>query len=200
MKAAGLRGRERLLAVARRLLEKGGPRAVTVQGIAAGAHVSAPSLYKHFAGRSQVVRALQVEEWEAFRRALAPSLRASSPLARLRKCGRLYIQFGLDRPHAYRLLFLSDEAAHPAVGGEHEQSPGLDMLVELVEACQRSGALPRRANPEDLALAFWATCHGLVALYLQGGGEARFVRTRYLVLSRRALEAMTRQAGEKRRV
>jgi AcrR family transcriptional regulator len=192
MTRSALRGRDRLLEVARELLAEGGPRAVTVQGIAARAGVSAPSLYKHFDGRDELVRALQAEGWEEFRRAIAPSMRATSPLARLRKCGRLYVEFGLDRPHVYRLLFASDEAGLAPAGPEPKTSPGLAFLVALVADCQRSGALPKRANPEDLALAFWATSHGLVALYLQGGGEPRFGRARYLAMSRRALTALTR--------
>lgn len=193
MTRAAVRGSERLLNVARQLLEEGGPRAVTVQGIAARAGVSAPSLYKHFDGRDDLIRALQAEGWEAFRRGLAPSLEARSALARLRRCGQRYVEFGLARPHVYRLLFLSDEAALAPPPGEAGRSPGFALLVALVEGCQQSGALPRKARAEDLALAFWATCHGLVALYLQGGGAPGFERTRYLTLSRRALTALTRR-------
>jgi hypothetical protein len=64
--------------------------------------------------------------------------------------------------------------------------------VELVKDCQRAGDMPRRASPEDLALALWATSHGLVALYLQGGGAPRFERKRYLSMARRALVSLTR--------
>ena len=193
MSGPELRGGARLIDVARRLLEQGGPRAVTVHGVAARAGVSAPSLYKHFAGREELIRTLQAEGWEEFQRALAPSLKAKNPLARLRNCGQRYVEFGLDRPHLYRLLFLSDEAALAATDNEGQASPGLAFLVALVQDCQKSGTLPRTGDSEDLAMAFWATCHGLVALYLQGGGKPRFERTRYLAMSRRALTALTRR-------
>lgn len=188
-----LHGSERLMAAARQLLIDGGPRAVTVQGMAAMVGVSAPSLYRHFAGRDEVIARLQREGWSKFRAALATSLKARGPLARLRACGQRYVEFGLENPQIYRLLFLSDEASRPPTKDEPRVSPGLSMVVVLVRDCQRVGALSRRANPEDLAIAFWAASHGLVALYLQGGGAPRFGRKRYLSLVRRALVSLTRK-------
>ena len=185
-------GSEKLLGAARQLLLDGGPGAVTVQGMARLAGVSAPALYKHFRSRDEVIGRLQGEGWSEFRTALATCLSKKTPLARLRACGQRYVEFGLDRPQLYRLLFLSEEASRPPAPGEPELSPGLAFLVELVKACQSCGDLPRRASAEDLALAFWATCHGLVALYLLGGGAPRFERERYLSMARRALVSMTR--------
>ena len=186
-----VRGSQRLLEAARQLLRNGGPGAVTVQGMARLAKVSAPSLYKHFRNRDEVIERLQADGWIELRAALATCLRKKTPLARLRTSGQRYVEFGLDRPQLYRLLFLSEEASRPRGESERSTSSGLAFLVDLVKDCQSSGDLPSRASADDLALAFWATCHGLVALYLLGGGEPRFARERYLAMARRALVSLT---------
>jgi AcrR family transcriptional regulator len=183
-------GRDRLLDAARKLLREGGPRAVTVQGMAQLARVSAPALYKHFSGRDEVLAALRGEGWQSFNEALVRCLSARTPLSRLRRCGLLYVDFGLEQPNVYRLLLLGEDAPPPAPD-EPKWSPGLAFLIRLVRDCQREGALPRRAKAEDLALGFWATCHGLVALHLSGGGAERFSRRDFQRLARRALVSLT---------
>jgi AcrR family transcriptional regulator len=184
-------GSDRLLDAARKLLRDGGPRAVTVLGMAQLAQVSAPALYKHFSGRDEVLARLKAEGWQAFSEALTQCSSARTPLARLRRCGLLYVDFGLANPNLYRLLLLSDESPTPPSPDEPRWSPGLAFLIELVRECQRFGALPRRVKAEDLALAFWATCHGLVALHLSGGGAERFSQRDYQRLARRALVSLT---------
>jgi AcrR family transcriptional regulator len=155
------------------------------------AKVSAPALYKHFSGRDEVLGRLRAEGWQAFRQALSRCMTARTPLARLRRCGLLYVDFGLLHPNVYRLLLLSEDAPVPPQPDEPRWSPGLELLIELVRACQREDALPKRAAAEDLALAFWATCHGLVALHLAGGGAERFPRHQFQRLARRALVSLT---------
>lgn len=186
-----LTGRERLLAAARELLDEGGPRAVTVQGLTSRAGVSAPSLYKHFDGRDALIASLQDEGWRSFGAALAVCLRERGALEQLRACGKAYVRFGMTQPNLYRLLMLSDEADRPSEQSEPELSPGLAFLVARVEACQAEGTLPRSARSFELALALWATCHGLVALFLQGGAGPRFGRTRFLTLAEDAIESIT---------
>ncbi len=187
-----IKGRERWLMEAEALLGEGGPRAVTVQGMAARLGVSAPALYKHFSGRDALIEALSARGWQRFHEALSGCLRKRTPSSRLLDCGERYVRFGLSEPQTYRLLFSSEEArARSPRADEPERGPGLVLVGQLIGACQRAGKLPSRVRTEDLAIAYWATCHGLVSLYLDGGADRRFGRQAYEQLTRRALRGLS---------
>jgi hypothetical protein len=134
--------------------------------------------------------ALLLDEARAlFREALAASLPPTDPLSRLLRCGENYLAFGLAEPQRYRLLFANEDDTQeaPRERGESDVGAGLQFLMALVRDCQAAGQLPTAGDSYELAIAYWATCHGLVSLYLSGGGAARFEVAQYLRLSRRSL-------------
>lgn len=187
--------RTRILDTARGLLVTGGPRAVTVQAIAALLALTPPALYKHFASRDAIIEALQSEARALFGAALAQAISArGTPLDRLRACGTAYVDFGLDQPQRYRLLFMSAdddfvraapraEGASPTDGG----GDGLALLESLVRGCQADGAIDPDADAAELSIGYWASCHGLVSLYLDAGGRARFSLRAFRALAQRCI-------------
>lgn len=181
--------REQILFAARSLLLRGGPRAVTIHAIAAEVGVSAPAIYKHWRARESILAALAEEAWEMFRTALAAAMSAPDAKARLLRTGDAYLAFGLAEPQRYRLLFMSDEEA-PARADEPAGQPvgaGLAFLVDRLRECQSAGVVSAEVDAYELAVAYWATCHGLVSLYLAGGGAQRFEIEAYRRLSARSL-------------
>ena len=98
------------------------------------------------------------------------------------------MRFGLAEPSLYRLLFMNaDEVPPSAQVRDAPDDAGLEALVALVEACKREGSLDPKADAYELAIAYWATCHGLVSLYLAGESAARFTPRAYRALAKRAL-------------
>lgn len=196
--------RTRILDTARGLLVTGGPRAVTVQAIAGLLGLTPPALYKHFASRDAIIEALQSEARAQFGAALAAAVRAhDTPIARLRACGEAYVDFGLDQPQRYRLLFMAGDddfarvkprpAAASATDGGGD---GLVLLESLVRACQADKTLDPRADAAELAIGYWASCHGLVSLFLDGGGRTRFSLRAFRALAQRCLGHLLNSRGD----
>ncbi|MDQ1074235.1 MULTISPECIES: TetR-like C-terminal domain-containing protein [Microbacterium] len=90
-----------VVAQAARLLESGGPTAVTMQAVAAAVGVKAPSLYKRVRDREALLGLVGVATADDLTRRLTD---AGGDLAELLTVFR---RFGQERPEAFRLLFAS---------------------------------------------------------------------------------------------
>ncbi len=88
------------------------------------------------------------------------------PLDRIRGRGRAYVAFARERPSLFRALFLSGTLAPPAADrADPDAAPGpvLAALVSDVTEAMEAGLLPR-AEPTVVALALWASVHGIATL------------------------------------
>jgi AcrR family transcriptional regulator len=163
--------REEILAAALKLFGEHGMHAVTTRQIAASVGISQPSLYAFFPSK-------QALEAEVCTRAFKElTLRITAGLAALkrgssdiRKLGRIFVDFGLTNPDAYRLAFMVEKPdLVPAVssGDDPILSAGLkafSLLREAVGLTVGAGLPPQEL--ELLAQSQWAALHGLVSLLL----------------------------------
>jgi len=165
---AGQDLRETLLRVTLQLLERtGDPATVTIARIVDAAGCTPPSLYHYWATREALLRAASARGWGAFRESQQASARAGEgPLERIRRRGRAYVAFARERPALFRALFLSGTLAPPSAdrtAPEPAPGPALATLVSDVTAAMEAGLL-RRAEPTVVALALWASVHGIATL------------------------------------
>ncbi len=139
-----------IAAAARRLLEQGGPQALSMRAVAAEVGIQAPSLYKHLAGKEALETAIiasgLAELGEVFEAAVAG---ATDPLTAL---AHAYRSWGQEHPHLYRL---STDRPLP----RDRLAPGLEDRPAgvLVDACD---------GDADAARAVFAFAHGMVMLEL----------------------------------
>jgi AcrR family transcriptional regulator len=107
---------------------------------------------------------------EAFRqladRQEAAAAKAKDPRERLRRLGEAYLDFGLEQPEAYRVMFEMKVRADRYPELEAEQRRSFSYLLATVQELLSSGALSGDAL--TLAHVFWAQVHGLVSLHLAG--------------------------------
>lgn len=104
-----------LLAIARDLVEETGPDALTLGALAGKAGIKAPSLYKHYADRAAVLKAVEIallHELEAFVRAAAVG---DTPKARLRAMARAYRAWGKAKPNCYRVIYSGNAFIDPQI-------------------------------------------------------------------------------------
>src|SRR5215510_11027877 len=88
------------------------------------------------------------------------------PLARLRRGGRMYVQFGLNHPEHYFLTFTV--AGRGPLKSTDVLEAGLhsfDCLRRSVSACVEAGQL-RSTDVEELTQSIWAAMHGLIMLLI----------------------------------
>jgi AcrR family transcriptional regulator len=170
----GERLREEILAAATRLLfETGDEAAVSIRAVAAAVGVSTPSIYLHFADKTELIWAVCEEHFRRFAEELEGAAAGSDdPVESLRLRGRAYLRFGLDNPEGYRILFMSRGDLEPKEEFMDEGS-GLDAfasLVRAVERCMEAGAMRRDQDPTTVAFGCWALVHGITSLLISMPG------------------------------
>jgi AcrR family transcriptional regulator len=150
-----------ILAAARALLEAGGPDAVTMQAVAEGVGVRAPSLYKRVASRSALLRAVAEEAMLEIGTELDAAARTDNASDDLRSMARAFRTWAQRNPNAYRHVFgqLAD-ADRPSAG------LGAVAVAPLLDACTR---LVGPAHALDAARLLTAYVHGFTSMDLAGG-------------------------------
>lgn len=177
----GSKLRAEIVVAARELIEEtGSAEAVTLRAVARRVGIAAQSVYGHFAGPEQIVRAVIAQTFEEFLRHLqAARAGIDDPRARLLAACQGYLTFGAEHPNLYALLFARNPAPQDARG---EQAPDLrlhenggegvgrligaesfELLVHDVAAATAAGASQSR-DPFVTATAIWVALHGLVLL------------------------------------
>jgi AcrR family transcriptional regulator len=163
---AGGRLRDELLAAAGRLLEaEGDPEAVTLRAVAREAGIAAPSVYLQFADRDALLRAVLVEHFAEFQRAIEAAIASGDDPAGRLLCGCLaYLRFAEERPGSYRVIF---ETMYPRwpdlMSAELPGMSAFQVLVDGVAACIDS-RVARPGDPFQIATDIWVAMHGMVSL------------------------------------
>lgn len=101
--------RSRIIDVAARLLQEQGPAAVTTRGVAEGAGVQAPTIYRLFGDKDGLLEAVAEQVMTTFVSAKAAIVKAAAeaavdPLEDLRAGWETQIAFGVANPALFRLL------------------------------------------------------------------------------------------------
>jgi AcrR family transcriptional regulator len=148
------------------LLEEGGVEALSMREVARRAGLSHQAPYHHFGDREAILAELARDGFEKLKDYFLRSTKKPEDYKhRIERMGRTYVQFALDHPEQFRLMFRA-----PVVDVEdHEDAKeaaesAFDMLVAAVTADQ-----PERRDQEIHAIiACWSVAHGLATLLLDG--------------------------------
>lgn len=167
--------RQRLIAVARTMYLKGGPEHFSLREVARQAELSPAAVYRHFADKDALLRAVALRGFETFRGYLMGSLGARTPRGRLDAAALAYMRFALENPQDYRVIFMG---SHIVSLGDPKET--FQFLVDRIRECMDARVI-KKADPVEIATAVWAHVHGLVALRLSGhleslGSDAAFER------------------------
>jgi AcrR family transcriptional regulator len=156
---------EILDAAERLLIETGSKEAVSIRAVADAVGVTPPSIYLHFQDKDDLIYAVcerNFAEFDRFIEEAAPG--ASDPLDALKRRGRAYVQFGLDHPEQYRILFMTQPPPDWTADRILENA-AFSHLLETVQACLDAGVLAP-GNTLLVALGLWAAVHGITSLLI----------------------------------
>jgi AcrR family transcriptional regulator len=163
--------REEILAAALKLFSEKGVHAVTTRQIASAVGISQPSLYSFFPNKQALEAEVCTRAFEEL------TLRITEGLEALKRgscnicdLGKIYVDFGLTHPDAYRLAFMVEKQGQvPTVSSGYDSilAAGLKSFYLLREAIGLTfGAGLPPHELEILAQSLWAALHGLVSLLL----------------------------------
>lgn len=163
--------RDEILAAAMRVLaEAGSEQAMSIRAVADAAGVTAPSIYMHFADKTDLVYAVcerHFTELDAHIEGVLDGI--TDPVERLGARGRAYIQFGLDHAEQYRVLFMAMDAPATFTPEKMGEMAGFAHLVDNVQQCMDTGAIAGD-DAEMVSVGLWAVVHGVTSLLVSRPG------------------------------
>jgi AcrR family transcriptional regulator len=170
-KGEGDRLRAEILDAATKVLaESGSEQAMSIRAVADAAGVTAPSIYMHFADKTDLVYAVcerHFGELDAFVESQLVGIH--DPYDRLAARGRAYIRFGLDHAEQYRVLFMTTEFPDHYTPEKMSEMAGYQHLVDNVQACMDAGTIVTD-DPALVSIGLWALVHGVTSLLVSRPG------------------------------
>jgi AcrR family transcriptional regulator len=162
VKRSAARGvsRDRLIEVSRDILEREGAEQLTIRRIADAVDRTQPAIYQHFASKDEILAALAVDGFAALAERLAKAPKRSMG-ERLSAIATAYVQFGLERPRLYRVMFV-EPAVIPFARPTTPQ-PAQEAFRIIAEAIRGVSELDA-ARTETVTEVIWGALHGFVTL------------------------------------
>jgi AcrR family transcriptional regulator len=156
---------------------------VTIRKIADLIEYSPTTVYLYFKDKDEILTALHdvgFQKMQEFNHDLAS---INNPLLRLHKMGENYLQFGMENPEFYDLMFIMGEPmkAFEEVGCEWKPGDAaIKVLQATVTECIEKNYLIK-ADPRLVSLSVWSFVHGLVSLAIRERME-KFVPEKEMLL------------------
>jgi AcrR family transcriptional regulator len=164
--------RDKILAEAIGIVAQAGAGSITMRTLAQRLGYSPATIYLHFRNKDELLKEIALHGFERLVEATRTAGQVADPRLAVIEGGRRYLEFALENPALYRLMFeeidLSkyQSPADPFLPGRSL----FDLYRELYERASRAGAL--RASPgidADLATVIgWSAVHGFAMLALSG--------------------------------
>lgn len=158
--------RRAILDAATELFLEHGYEGFSLRQVAAAIGYTPTTIYLYFKDKDDLLFHVAIEGFRNFGSALQASYAsAASPAERLKAIGRAYIQFGMEHPVHYRLMFLERGEFLQRKAPEGLEAPidSFGILVQTVVECIETG-LFKPGDPLQYASIIWASVHGVVSL------------------------------------
>jgi len=158
-----------ILDAAREMFAADGYEAVTLRKIAERVEYSPAAIYLHFADKEALFAELVAHDMAAFGERLLKLRRIAGPMERLRKAGQAYLDFALELPNHYRLLFMNvrpRDSEAPAEGEAAARGVYAFIKETVAEAIAADLLRPELDDADTVAQTMWAGVHGMAALHI----------------------------------
>lgn len=164
--------KEALIETALQTIDKEGLDAITLRDITQKLGTSRSAVYRHFASKEALIIGVIQRGYAQLDELFTPIFqdRTQSVEERFEKMGRAYLDFAIEHPNLYRLLFgenYRQEREEVCDYKDENQATGLYALIGLLLEAQEEGIIAR-ADPMVQAATVWASIHGLASLLIDG--------------------------------
>jgi AcrR family transcriptional regulator len=164
-----LRTADRIAEQAKAILLDEGAEAVSMRRVAGAAGVTAMAIYRHYPNREALLGAVAERGREELAEHWRQRLREDNPRAELRAALNALLDFALERPRLYALLYSEPPGHEDGLGGDFraDDSPALNAVVAAIDEGMHQGVFA----PDDVwetALSIMALLHGLITLHHAG--------------------------------
>jgi AcrR family transcriptional regulator len=149
--------RQAIIDGARSIMSERGYEGLTMRAVADRIEYSPAAIYKHFADREDLVRALCACDFYAFAQVLLPTRpKSDDPLEPIRAIGHAYAEFAMRYPEQFRVMFMTPKPIDQDIieRGNPEQDSyyTLEQAVAVAQGAGRFSGL----SPAIVAQTCWA--------------------------------------------
>jgi len=146
-------------------IDEHGPTRFSLRAVTQELNVSHAAAYRHFRNRAALLQAVSIEGMQRLTQALVNAARISSdPSDTLRRCALAYVEFGVNNPGLYQVMFSEPTQQHAETRGAADSV--MAMTAQILTRAGEQGAV-RPRNALEQGRAAWAMLHGLVDLELR---------------------------------
>jgi len=160
--------REAILSSALKLFTEEGFENVTMRGIADKIEYSVGTLYLYFKDKDEIFFELHNKGFSEFYKKQLSVQTIKDPAERLAAHGLAYVEFAIDNPKYYDLMFISSSPAKVIKKNKNWESglKAYDLLKQNIIEVKKTGKF-KNVDTEVAAFSVWAFVHGVSSLYIR---------------------------------
>ena len=182
--------RERILAAALHLLNTSGRDALTTRAVAKAAGVQPPVIYRHFRDKAGMLEALAEHGFARYLARKQQRRTQRDPVEALRRGWDEHVQFGLEHPMLYLLMYAEPRDGAPSGAA----ALAFSMLRKSMALVAAAGRL--KVAEEHAVSVYHAAAVGVVLFLLNSPKDARDL-TVARMMREASLAAITTSAGDR---
>ncbi|HTR04141.1 MAG TPA: TetR-like C-terminal domain-containing protein, partial [Thermoanaerobaculia bacterium] len=135
------------------------------------------ALYFHFKDKHDLLRELCDTDFRDLAGGFQKIARIADPIDRLRQIGRAYVDFAIDHPNHYRLMFMTphpegmSSADSRLARGNPEEDAYAFLKATVVAAIAEGRLRPEWKDADLVSQLVWAGAHGVVSLHIAKRGD-----------------------------
>ncbi|MBV7379465.1 TetR/AcrR family transcriptional regulator [Maritimibacter dapengensis] len=162
--------KQALVEAALELIEAKGPTGFTLSEAAKQAGVTPAAVYRHFAGREDLIAEAARQGYEIFADLMEHAYEKGqpSPLASFEATGRAYLAFARKFPGHYISMFESGISINRNPDLAHVSARAFATLERAAESLMSELPEDRRPPARMVSAHVWAMSHGVVELFSRG--------------------------------
>jgi AcrR family transcriptional regulator len=165
--------RETILAAATQMFLEEGYDKTSIRAIADRIEYSPGTIYLYFKDKDELFYAIHAQGFVIMLGKMEKLKKIAHPLARLKELGKIYIQFALDNPEYYDLMFIM---RGPMKALEIMDGSGMEcwsygestheFLKQTIQECIDQN-LVTITDVQVGAMTMWSLVHGMVSLHIR---------------------------------
>lgn len=159
-----------ILDAAMELFLEDGYKKMTIRRLAEKIEYSPATIYLYYKDKDDLFLTLQKRAYEKFYTFQIAGEHITDPVERLSVQGKAYLQFAIENPGYYELIFFMTEPKDKLKEPENYKTEldSYGILKKNVKAAIDAGKM-RTTDVESTSFALWAYVHGLASLIIKRG-------------------------------
>jgi AcrR family transcriptional regulator len=171
--------RDKILDAARDLFISEGYDGVSMRKVAEKIEYSPTAIYVHFKDKEDLFHQLCQEDFGRLADVFQSAAMPLDPVERLRFIGRTYVEFGMQYPNHYKLMFMTtfppeplDAECDEGIRGNPEMDAYAFLKLTVQQAIDAGCFREELKDAELLSQTLWAAVHGVISLNIAKSHDA----------------------------